>query len=354
MKTLIHYLTLALALVAGFNFSLHAALAPATPAPDEENLQAMLDLMRSDANPFKIRTLNQVMALTGPEAEKFWPVYQQYEKDLAAITRKATTFIRDFLELQASGRPEDKRWNDLAKKWLSLKEEQIALWGKYQKKISKEVSAYRAAQFLQVEHQMALFTDLSIASEMPVIGRMPLSDSQKPTMSLPMTEKPVLVRITATVEAIDYDKREATLKGPLGNSVTVTVDERVKRLREIKVGDTVTADYYVSVAAEIRPPTAEEKKEPLVILEGVGKAPAGTSPAGGGLRQIKAVCTIEGLDRPTETVTLKGPLGRYVGVRTSDPANLPQLRIGDTVLVTYTEALAIAVEELANPSAKAR
>jgi len=36
-------------------------------------------------------------------------------------------------------------------------------------------------------------------------------------------------------------------------------------------------------------------------------------------------------------------------VRVADPANLPHLRIGDTVLVTYTEALAIAVEELPKP-----
>jgi len=64
------------------------------------------------------------------------------------------------------------------------------------------------------------------------------------------------------------------------------------------------------------------------------------------------VCTIEGLDRPTETVTLKGPLGRYASVRVADPGNLPHLRIGDTVLVTYTEALAIAVEELPKPPDK--
>src|SRR5580765_4827465 len=52
----------------------------------------------------------------------------------------------------------------------------------------------------------------------------------------------VLVSITAAVEAIDIVKREATLKGPLGNRVTFTVDQRVKRLDEVKVGDFVTAD----------------------------------------------------------------------------------------------------------------
>jgi hypothetical protein len=49
-------------------------------------------------------------------------------------------------------------------------QDRLSLWKKYQKKISKAVSPMRAAQFLQVEHQMALFIDLSIASEMPVLG----------------------------------------------------------------------------------------------------------------------------------------------------------------------------------------
>src|SRR5512136_4115 len=69
----------------------------------------------------------------------------------------------------------------------------------------------------------------------------------------------VLVTVTASVEAIDPATREVTLKGPLGNSVTFTVDKRVKRLNEVKVGDLVRADYYVSIAGELRKPTPEEE-----------------------------------------------------------------------------------------------
>lgn len=163
---------------------------------------------------------------------------------------------------------------------------------------------------------------------------------------VPTREDAVLVSITASIEAIDHETREATLKGPLGNSVTFTVDPQVKRLKEFSVGDAVAADYYVAVAFELREPTAAEKEEPLVILEGAGKASAEEAPAAGGVRRIRAVCTIEGLDRPTETITLKGPLGRYVAVSAADPANLPHLRIGETVVVTYTEALAVSLEKV--------
>ena len=162
----------------------------------------------------------------------------------------------------------------------------------------------------------------------------------------PLTrEETVLVTITAAVESINQANREVTLKGPLGNSVTFTVDKRVKRLDEVKVGDFVRADYYVSIAAELRKPTSAEKKNPLVLLDAAGKAPPGTSPAAGGLRRFKVVTTIEGLDRPTRTITVKGPLGNYLTARVANPDNLTKMRIGENIVLTYTEALAISLEK---------
>ena len=160
----------------------------------------------------------------------------------------------------------------------------------------------------------------------------------------------VLVTVTASVEAIDLASREITLKGPLGNSVSFTVDQRVKRLDEVKVGDFVRADYYVSVAAELRKPTAQEKKTPLVLLDAAGKAPAGSSPAAGGVRRFKVVTTIEGLDRPTQTITVKGPRGNYLTARVADPSRLTQMRIGENIVVTYTEALAVSLEKVEKKS----
>src|SRR5262249_16169517 len=132
-------------------------------------------------------------------------------------------------------------------------------------------------------------------------GGLCAEDSAKP--SVPMTRQDsVLVTVTASVEAINLPDREITLKGPLGNTETYTVDQKVKRLNEVKVGDLVRVDYYVSIAAELRKPTAAEKKTPIVFLDIKDKAPPGASPAAGGLRRFKVVTTIEGLDRPTQTV----------------------------------------------------
>jgi len=60
--------------------------------------------------------------------------------------------------------------------------------------------------------------------------------------------------ITATVEAIDYDKRTVDLKGPKGNVVTLKVGPEVKNFNQVKTGDRVTAKYLESTAILVRKP----------------------------------------------------------------------------------------------------
>lgn len=191
-------------------------------------------------------------------------------------------------------------------------------------------------------HLSLLSAALLASNQYPVLA----ADEHPQGHGTPLTrEEAVLVTVTASVEAIDYGKREVTLKGPLGNEAIMVADQCVKRFDEIKVGDLVRADYYVSVAAEVRKPTKAEKEHPIVLLDAAGKAPPGTSPAAGGLRRFKVVTTIEGLDRPTQTVTVRGPRGNYFTARVADPSRLSKVHIGDNVVVTYTEAVAISLEK---------
>jgi len=155
-----------------------------------------------------------------------------------------------------------------------------------------------------------------------------------------------VVSVTAEVQKVDLEKRELTIKDQQGNVSSFTVDKQVERLNEVKAGDKIKVDYYVSLASEIREPTAEEKENPITVLEVATKAPPETAPAADGLRQIKAVVTVEGIDRPAEMVTLKGPLGNTITIKVLDPSRLDKVSLGDTVIVIYTEALAVSVEKV--------
>ena len=130
-------------------------------------------MLRSDVNTSKIATLNRVMKLTGPEAEKFWPIYRQYEQELAAVGDRKLNLIREFGGLHFSGKLDDAKAKELAEQWLSITQQRLDLWKSYHERISKALSPIRGAQFLQIENQMALFVDLNIAAEMPAIGSTP-------------------------------------------------------------------------------------------------------------------------------------------------------------------------------------
>ncbi len=58
------------------------------------------------------------------------------------------------------------------------------------------------------------------------------------------------------------------------------------------------------------------------------------------------VTTIEALNRRDDTVPVKGPLGRYLTVQVADPSRLTKVHIGETVVIVYTEALAISLDKV--------
>jgi hypothetical protein len=155
----------------------------------------------------------------------------------------------------------------------------------------------------------------------------------------------IVKTIAVTVEAVNLETRELTLKGKVGNIFTVTADPKIKRLDEVHVGDEIVLDYSVSMAAEIRTPTAEELANPYVVEEDTTKTKAGQAPGVEGYKIIQAVVTIEALDRETLTVTIKGPKGRTKEVQVKDPTVLDKLHVGDTALVVYSESFALRLEK---------
>jgi len=162
----------------------------------------------------------------------------------------------------------------------------------------------------------------------------------------PSREKWNLISTQGTVNSINKETREVELMGSKGDLVTITASDAVKRFDEISVGDIVTFDYYVYLKAEFRQPTAEELAEPLVILAEAGKAPEGMDPAAVVGAVVRAVVTIEALNRPYMIATVKGPRGNYTSIPMEDKELITQLHIGEIVILTYSEAMAVSLEKV--------
>ena len=154
----------------------------------------------------------------------------------------------------------------------------------------------------------------------------------------------VALNFTGTITDIDYPNREMTLSDSQGRVETFVVDKEVRRFNEAKVGDKVSLDYYLGFNAEVRKPTPEEEQNPLVVLETAGRGGLDAAPSAHGRRTIRAVVTIEALDRSAQTVTVKGPRGKHFVARVANPSRLERVHIGDTILMTFTEAAAISLK----------
>jgi hypothetical protein len=161
-------------------------------------------------------------------------------------------------------------------------------------------------------------------------------------------ERPKVVKemeavMTATVVAIDLQKRIVTLKGPEGEVRDIKVGEEAVNLPQVKVGDLVTVKFYESIAVEvIKPGTAMGAGEKTAIV----RAKPGEMPGGMVAKQVSVTAIITAIDKQKSTMTLKGPEGKLAVVKVQDPTNLEKVKVGDELMITYTEALAISVEHV--------
>jgi hypothetical protein len=57
------------------------------------------------------------------------------------------------------------------------------------------------------------------------------------------------------------------------------------------------------------------------------------------------VAVIIGLDLPTQSVNLLGPRGNTGSIVVQNLDNLRALRLGESVIITYKEALALSLEK---------
>ncbi len=148
------------------------------------------------------------------------------------------------------------------------------------------------------------------------------------------------VDVTATVTKIDQKTREVTLKAEDGQKYSFVAGEAVQNLGQVKKGDVVTVTYTEAVAYEIR----KGGKAGASVAAGAAAAPIGEKPAGVVAAQTTVTVKVAAIDAKVPSVTFTLPSGDKRTVKVKDPAKLQGVKVGDTVDITYTEALALKVQ----------
>ncbi len=163
----------------------------------------------------------------------------------------------------------------------------------------------------------------------------------------PSGERHVTIEVKAAITMIDPATRQVSLQSSDGDTVTVVVPESAADLSKLHVGDVLRAVYIAAVAGEVREPTEEELANPWVVQTRAGAgAIDNTTSAVGGARAIRAVCTIEGMNRLLGTVTVMDSNGLVHVIGDVSPEKMAGVTLGQTIVIDYDEALAISLEKV--------
>lgn len=151
------------------------------------------------------------------------------------------------------------------------------------------------------------------------------------------------VDVTATVAKVDQKTREVTLRGQDGKEYSFVAGEEVKNLPQLKAGDVVKATYSEALAYEVK--KGGKAMHPTTEVVG-GSAEPGQKPAAGIAQKTTVTVAITAIDPKVPSVTFTGPKGNSRTIKVQRPEKLEGVKVGDTVEITYAEALAIKVEEV--------
>lgn len=152
-----------------------------------------------------------------------------------------------------------------------------------------------------------------------------------------------VMEMEAVVTAVNLETREVSLEGPNGNIVTIHAQEQIVKLEDVSVGDRLVVTYMEALEAEIRTPTKEELAEPWVVLEDTAVSEDGAQPSVMDARMIRAVVTIEGLNRELGTATIKDSRGMLHIIADVEPEKMEGVTLGQTAVVIYAQALALSL-----------
>jgi Cu/Ag efflux protein CusF len=178
------------------------------------------------------------------------------------------------------------------------------------------------------------------------LGATPFALAQQTTAAPAKGEVVIAsVDVTGTVSKIDQKTRKVTIKPKDGKKVTFVADPAVANLAQVKKGDVVTATYTEALAYEVK----KGGKAGVDASVAAAAAPLGAKPAGAAAQSVTVTVKVTAIDQKVPSITFKGPDGDTQTVKVQAPEKLQGVKAGDTVALTYSEAVSIKIE---NPAKK--
>jgi hypothetical protein len=132
------------------------------PITDED-----IQMMRKDIRSQRKQIIAANLRLTDSEAEKFWPVYEQYVSDLVNTNGAKYALIKQYV--QTGGALTDVEAETAVNQWVGVDQSLAELRKRYIPIFRKVLSPKNTARFYQLDRRVQLMIDLQLASSLPMI-----------------------------------------------------------------------------------------------------------------------------------------------------------------------------------------
>jgi hypothetical protein len=149
--------------------AVHAQSTP-VPAPEAKslNLTAYGELLRADIRAQKVAILAQMMGFTESEDTAFWPIYREYDLEMAKLGDERVAMIEEYARNYS--KLTDAMADTIGAQAVDLEQRRQAVKAKYYDRVKKVLPSRAALRFLQVEHQLQLLIDLQISASLPIVN----------------------------------------------------------------------------------------------------------------------------------------------------------------------------------------
>jgi Spy/CpxP family protein refolding chaperone len=144
-----------------------ALLAPVASAQDNAAAVAELAALQKSAKADKRALVAATLNLTPAEAKKFWPIYDNYQEDLAALIRRRNVALE---VLVARDKPmSDLYAKNLSSELLAIEEQELKARRKMQNAVMRALPPKKAARYLQLEGKLRAVQAYDIAVAFPLV-----------------------------------------------------------------------------------------------------------------------------------------------------------------------------------------
>ena len=130
------------------------------------NVRDQIELNRTIIEQKRQEILQKALELTTQQSEEFWPVYHDYENELAKIgdekTRLLQAYARDYSNMS------EKQADQLLNNWFSLRSKQLGIQKKYQGNFRKVLPGPKVIRVFQMETLMDAIVSANIQANLPL------------------------------------------------------------------------------------------------------------------------------------------------------------------------------------------